>query len=196
MPANNAVSRNEGASNAPLRTMYISFCMIHMCPWQTFLRVDDSSQTHLQVAIVETSEKRLKAILVELSKKNSAVGIALFEHLVTCPGQRRHSADEQQEETPKFAPRWRVGENCKEEFDAGKERNEGECAYHEGDLEVNEDMFLDWDERCHGPMDTEENEKQFPENFTYNCCDKDGTSKGCVLDVHVPFSPKKRARYA
>ncbi|EEB87969.1 hypothetical protein MPER_14459, partial [Moniliophthora perniciosa FA553] len=32
-----------------------------------------------------------------------------------------------------------------------------------------------WDEDCHGPMDTEENRKEFPENFKWSCCNEDGT---------------------
>lgn len=62
-------------------------------------------------------------------------------------------------------------------------------------MEVDEDAFPDWDERCHGPMDTEENQRAYPENFIWACCDENGTAKGCEVGVHVPNErPRKRTR--
>lgn len=67
-----------------------------------------------------------------------------------------------------------------------------------GDLEVNEEAFVDWDEDCHGPMDTSENRRQWPENFTWSCCEEDGTAEGCEVGEHEPEQAqdrRKRARY-
>ena len=60
---------------------------------------------------------------------------------------------------------------------------------------MDEGAFVDWDE-CHGPMDTIENRKAFPENFFYECCNQDATFRGCVSERHLerPKSVKK-ARY-
>ncbi|KAI0671553.1 hypothetical protein C8Q78DRAFT_972915 [Trametes maxima] len=96
-----------------------------------------------------------------------------------------------------MASRWVTCTNCDEEYDVGAERDPEECRYHTGDLEVDEEAFVDWDEDVHGPMDTRSNRKEFPENFTWSCCDRDGTQAGCVFAVHEPeegHGPRKRAR--
>jgi hypothetical protein len=64
-----------------------------------------------------------------------------------------------------------------------------------GDLEVNYEAFEDWDEDCHGPMDSKANRRDYPENFIWNCCDKDGLAEGCEQGEHVPATRKnKKAR--
>ncbi|KAM7194470.1 hypothetical protein V8F20_007996 [Naviculisporaceae sp. PSN 640] len=60
------------------------------------------------------------------------------------------------------------------------------CFYHPDEMEedLDSDVWVDWDERCHGPIDTEINRKSFPDGFMYACCEKDGTSKGCTWGEH------------
>ena len=56
--------------------------------------------------------------------------------------------------------------------------------HHSGTCECDEDSFVDWDEDCHGLMDTRENRKEYPENFVWTCCGEYLTeSEGCVLRV-------------
>ena len=43
---------------------------------------------------------------------------------------------------------------------------------HTGKLEIDEQMFEDWDEEVHGPMMTFENIDEYPENFMWSCCGK------------------------
>lgn len=66
----------------------------------------------------------------------------------------------------------------------------------QGELELNEDEWPDWDEDVHGPMDTEENRRQFPENFTWSCCDRDGTQPGCTEGEHEPEEVQPRQKRA
>ncbi|KAI0360092.1 hypothetical protein OH77DRAFT_1419482, partial [Trametes cingulata] len=105
--------------------------------------------------------------------------------------------------------RWEMCANCGEEFDVGTPRSPVECYYHPGRLqltlrhtlhcipmlltqrdhragrlEVNYDAFVDWDEDVHGEMDTTANRREFPENFTWSCCRRDGTRVGCVRGEH------------
>jgi len=56
-----------------------------------------------------------------------------------------------------------------------------------GSLEVNDDAetWVDWDERCHGRIESIENEIQYPEGFKYACCDGDGNAEGCQSGPHV-----------
>jgi hypothetical protein len=63
-----------------------------------------------------------------------------------------------------------------------------------GELELDEESFADWDEHCHGPMDTKENRMQYPENFVWSCCGEDGGSPGCVHGEHMMAQPLKKRR--
>jgi hypothetical protein len=60
-------------------------------------------------------------------------------------------------------------------FPAGETR-------HPGDLEVNYESgtWDDWDENCHGKIDTKSNKSEYPDGFTWTCCGKEGTyASGC-----------------
>jgi hypothetical protein len=63
-----------------------------------------------------------------------------------------------------------------------------------GCLDVDEDFFADHDERCHGPMDTEENRAEFPEGFNWDCCGGDALSEGCETGQHVTGGKFKKRR--
>lgn len=78
--------------------------------------------------------------------------------------------------------------NCEEEFDVTDNVDDEGCMYHDGELEVDQDMFVDHDENCHGPMDSEDNRRDYPENFIYSCCDEDGQAEGCQTGRHVERS--------
>ena len=62
--------------------------------------------------------------------------------------------------------------------------------YHPGKSEVDEASFEDWDERCHGPMDSKTNRRQFPECFIWSCCGGTLESRGCTRrEAGVPRVP-------
>ncbi|KAK0637442.1 hypothetical protein B0T17DRAFT_464177, partial [Bombardia bombarda] len=52
-----------------------------------------------------------------------------------------------------------------------------DCYYHNVDHESS--AWNDWDERCFGRVDTEENRKSYPKGFLYDCYNGDGDSEGC-----------------
>lgn len=87
-----------------------------------------------------------------------------------------------------------------------------------GDLEpyYDSDFWADHDEDCHGPIDTQENRRDHPEGFQWDCCDTSGAGsyhhdafdhdyedvdedrlgEGCVLDRHVESKDgHKKRRY-
>lgn len=161
-----------------------------------------TSRAQLRVAISTVSEVRLREILGYLVDTNPAVEEALTRQLVA----RRRDAQA-------VAPRWDTCDNCDEEYDASLDRKDDECVFHpglqfrffasddfsdgdraKGELEVDETQFADHDEACHGPMDTLENRRDFPQGFTWTCCDEDGSSEGCVHGEHRPAVPRKRRR--
>ena len=82
-------------------------------------------------------------------------------------------------------PRYARCDNCKEEFDVTDNVDDEGCIYHDGELEVNEEMFADHDEDCRGPMDTKQNRRDFPEGFAWSCCNEDGSNAGCLMGQHV-----------
>jgi hypothetical protein len=61
-----------------------------------------------------------------------------------------------------------------------------------GSLKVDYTMFVDWDEDCHGPMDTRSNRRDYPENFKWDCCYEDGTMEGCREHKHTSRNKKRR----
>ncbi|KAI0635710.1 hypothetical protein C8Q77DRAFT_587857 [Trametes polyzona] len=162
-------------------------------------RLDDASRAHLQVAIATSPEGRVREAFAALVYSVPALSERVFRMLVAVPTRDEEEIededeyedeDEDEEEDEngehRMIPRWRVCANCGEEYDAGAEREPDECKYHPGELEVNEDAFVDWDEDVHGPMDTPENRESYPDNFIWTCCDLDGTKEGCTRDEHEP----------
>ena len=67
----------------------------------------------------------------------------------------------------------------------------------QGDLELDEDdendFWADWDEACHGEMDTDFNREEYPEGFVWSCCQGRGDAKGCMMTAHEQ-SKAKRSR--
>ncbi|KAF9443497.1 hypothetical protein P691DRAFT_679399 [Macrolepiota fuliginosa MF-IS2] len=145
--------------------------------------LNEETRSQLKNVINTVSAARLRQVLVELIDTEQAVEIALTREFVTLD-RESHS----------IVPRWETCQNCKEDYDVNTEREEGECEFHPGELEVDEDGFPDHDEHVHGPMDTKENQRDFPENFIWSCCEGRGHEPGCVKDVHQSAVPRKRRR--
>ncbi|KAI0784212.1 hypothetical protein C8Q75DRAFT_780533 [Abortiporus biennis] len=170
--------------------------------------LDDQENQQLQVAIENTPQDRLRESLAYLALREPFVGRKLFEQLVVVredggEGDREAEAeggeaDGDVEELgpipPELMTRWAVCANCGEDYDTGIPRADDECIYHPGILEVNESAFPDWDEEVHGPMDTKDNRIQYPDGFTWTCCNKDGTTDGCESDQHRPGGSRKKKR--
>ncbi|KAF9546971.1 hypothetical protein CPC08DRAFT_368623 [Agrocybe pediades] len=145
--------------------------------------LNTETRTQLRKAIETLSETRLREMLQELVETDVNIEAALTRELVTL-----------NRDTQEIVQRWEKCLNCSYDFDTNTYREEDECAFHPGDVEVLDDKFLDWDESCHGPMDTSSNRREFPENFAWSCCDKTLNSPGCVRDRHIPVAPTRKRR--
>jgi len=146
--------------------------------------LNDVPRAHLLAAIDTVPELRLRQIIKKLVDEEPAFERALLDELVAVK-KRTHEA----------MSRWGICDNCEEEFDVSELRYEEECTYHTGGLEVDVDQFADHDERCHGPMDTEENRRSFPQGFYWNCCEGQGADHpGCEVGQHVPRTPETKRR--
>jgi hypothetical protein len=62
------------------------------------------------------------------------------------------------------------------------------------DLDYNNDSWADWDEDCHGPMDTPSNRREYPEGFSWSCCKEAGDSVGCQDTTHEESRKRPRHR--
>lgn len=62
---------------------------------------------------------------------------------------------------------------------------EGACLYHDGRLEPNDDLWMEWDGDCDGEPDDDETMVQRPEACTWTCCQEYGEAAGCVDDAHA-----------
>jgi hypothetical protein len=54
--------------------------------------------------------------------------------------------------------------------------------------------WYDWDETCHGPIDTEEHKREYPDGFMWDCCGKSGTRRGCTRGKHRESDTRKQLR--
>ncbi|KAF9016606.1 hypothetical protein BDZ89DRAFT_1141319 [Hymenopellis radicata] len=113
-----------------------------------------SSRAALHKALSSASEPHLRRVIAALVDRVPAVEQALAQEFLVVHPQSR-----------KVAAKWETCRNCGEEFEVDAEREAEECIFHPGDLEGDEEEFVDWDEDCHGPIDTAANRRQFPEFF-------------------------------
>jgi len=92
--------------------------------------------------------------------------------------------------------RYATCEQCEQEFDA-TENGEESCEWHDGELEIDyeHDTWDDWDEPCHGIMNTDENREGYPEGFIWSCCERRGGEDACRIGKHVAEDIPKRARF-
>ncbi|KAJ6553624.1 hypothetical protein DFH09DRAFT_1153913 [Mycena vulgaris] len=140
---------------------------------------DEASRAQLHAAIYAVPEAQLRHVLANLADTVPAVYRALARELVAVSPSAR------------VITRWETCANCGATYDMHGDEGE-ECIFHPGDLEVDEAKFLDWDEDCHGPMDSQHNRDEFPQNFSWSCCSGDGLSEGCITGKHSVATHKKR----
>ncbi|KAJ7760684.1 hypothetical protein DFH07DRAFT_957519 [Mycena maculata] len=143
--------------------------------------IEEASRAQLRATIFTVPEAHLRHVVAGLADTVPAVYRALATELLAVDPMTRV-----------VIPRWETCANCGETYDVNGGEDEEECTFHPGDLEVDEAKFPDWDEDCHGPMDSAHNREEYPESFTWSCCDGGGMAGGCVTGKHSVAVPKKR----
>ncbi|KAI8623108.1 hypothetical protein F5Y19DRAFT_403482 [Xylariaceae sp. FL1651] len=85
----------------------------------------------------------------------------------------------------------RICVQCEEPFSEDDNPSDA-CLYHHGSMEINDDASTwdDWEDWRSGEADSEASRKEYPEGFTWNCCDKPGPSSGCTRDSHCALLGK------
>ncbi|KAJ7220197.1 hypothetical protein GGX14DRAFT_493576 [Mycena pura] len=140
---------------------------------------DAASRAQLHAAVNALPEARLRQMVLDLADTVPAVYHALARGLLTVGS------------TSRVIPRWEMCANCGETYDVYDDANEL-CLFHPGELKADETKFVDWDEDCHGPVDTPENRDEYPDNFSWTCCNGDATAPGCVTGRHRPAAPQTK----
>ncbi|KAI0833249.1 hypothetical protein BC628DRAFT_1289873, partial [Trametes gibbosa] len=167
--------------------------------------LDDASRTQLHVAIATAPEARVREAFAALVDSIPAVTERVFGLLLAAPASAdvviepdAVRAKGRTPRTPKVkrtlarpvvvpVPQWEACANCGKQYDAGAKRQGAECRYHPGQLgglKVSYGALEAWDEDVQGEMDTRAIRREFPENFTWTCCRRDGTNAGCMHGEH------------
>ncbi|KZT54047.1 hypothetical protein CALCODRAFT_519669 [Calocera cornea HHB12733] len=87
-----------------------------------------------------------------------------------------------------FAEEGSLCKNCNQFFDNTTEHVEGECKYHSGTTKVDIDQLPDYDERCQEIPDSEEDKRDHPEWFVWDCCKAPLLDPGCEERKHVALN--------
>ncbi|KAI1743499.1 hypothetical protein F4680DRAFT_444782 [Xylaria scruposa] len=79
----------------------------------------------------------------------------------------------------------RICEECKEAFSVDDNPSDA-CEFHTGSLEMNDESSVwdDWEDWRSGDRFSKETEEEFPQGFTWDCCNKRGDSPGCTRGSH------------
>ncbi|KAF2817516.1 uncharacterized protein BDZ99DRAFT_565250 [Mytilinidion resinicola] len=152
---------------------------------------------------------RAHNLLRRLSRNSESVRDFLAEELLTTESEVYSSNSESEDEAayrpskrrriPYAHVRYQKCAQCLEEFDI-TDNTTGCCTWHEGELELDyeADTWIDWDEYAHGPRDTLQHREEYPDGFTWTCCDEPGDAEGCESGRHSTVHgepPQKRKRY-
>ncbi|KAK7972219.1 hypothetical protein PG996_006577 [Apiospora saccharicola] len=120
--------------------------------------------------------------------------------LVTEPALKRAAGDEDSgpnkkqklEDASTAYSRYESCQNCKQVFDVTKNTKKS-CRYHEGQLELDPDVFPDDDQVEMDPnsidVETDDRRRTHPHGFIWDCCDEDCNNKGCIVERHVAAKP-------
>ncbi|KAJ5284028.1 hypothetical protein N7534_000663 [Penicillium rubens] len=152
--------------------------------------------TTLGRAINDASNKTLRAVLKSICAKNDQACKEAESQLVVTDTDT--NTEESSGNNKRQVPRYAFCANCEKEFDVTTNTKEI-CRYHPEPSEpTGDDLYVDnYDEF---EVDTDEMREDFPECFTFACCDgnlKDNPD-GCVSDFHreqyPDAKPSKRSR--
>lgn len=83
-------------------------------------QVSDST-VRLLTAVGHVPEARLRQILIKVIQEDPSFEKALLKEFFV-----------EKKRTREVVERWEVCANCKEEYDAGEDRDDEECAFHPG----------------------------------------------------------------
>ncbi|KAJ5950843.1 uncharacterized protein N7479_009256 [Penicillium vulpinum] len=148
---------------------------------------EDIDATILDRAINDASDQTVRAVLKSICAKSDEARKEAENQLLVSATETE-SSDKNKRRVPRYA----FCVNCEKEFDVTT-KTEKNCRYHPEQSEpTGEALFVDnWDE-C--DVDTDEMRENFPECFTFECCEGNlrDNPDGCVTDFHQEQYPGGR----
>ncbi|THW03032.1 hypothetical protein D6D24_10743 [Aureobasidium pullulans] len=138
------------------------------------------SSKELKYCFQNVSAERLRSLLDTICDVSDETRAIFEQELLT----QEQSATLRK--TKPGQPRYLKCENCEKEFDV-TENIKDSCNYHEGELETNDDFWVDDDQYDHDPsypLESEYHRKTFPEGFIWDCCDEQLDAPGCIVQKH------------
>ncbi|PVH96151.1 hypothetical protein DM02DRAFT_659501 [Periconia macrospinosa] len=145
-------------------------------------------------AILSATDVRVRRTLLKICGKNREAHLIACSELLTDPAPSASSASG----TGQKRKRFEVCMKCKKEYNV-EQNNDEACAWHHGQLlfiNDDHDIWIDYDDRVYGPMDSKENQEMWPTAFLWGCCDKRADAKGCIISAHMPRPSKKACNRA
>ncbi|KAJ5382772.1 hypothetical protein N7517_000683 [Penicillium concentricum] len=148
----------------------------------------------LDRAINDTSDQTVRAVLKSICAKNDEARKEAEHQLLAMTTDSKANSDSNK----RLVSRYAFCVNCEKEFDVTT-NTEKTCRYHPNKNEpTGDELYEDnWDEF---DVDTDEMREDFPECFTFSCCDGNlrDNPHGCVIDFHQEQypdgEPSKRLR--
>ncbi|KAK2598345.1 hypothetical protein N8I77_011765 [Diaporthe amygdali] len=127
--------------------------------------------------IVDTaSAEELRAVVLALCKDGS-IERQIVNHLVKLRGARAEAS--KTGEKRKASDPFFICVRCGDSF------REMEIDYDD------EDTWADWDENCHGIMDSKQSREELPDGFIWDCCEARGSAPGCTKGHHYAIEGKR-----
>ncbi|KAI1080184.1 hypothetical protein F5B20DRAFT_580579 [Whalleya microplaca] len=145
--------------------------------------------------LINTSDRNARAILLALCNDRTQQKKALnyLDQLEKKAAQGKAASQSKSAGNSlrrKAASVIKICVQCQEPF---YEEENGPKAW---ELKVDHESLTwdDWDEICHGTIDSEKNRRESPEGFIWTCCGKIGTHEGCTRGPHEAINTT-RGRY-
>ncbi|GIZ49415.1 hypothetical protein CKM354_001244500 [Cercospora kikuchii] len=147
-------------------------------------------------AIHGSTQDRVYTLLLEIVTTIPAAKALAEERLLlpieakdrsVAEAEAEASTQEKQPITSLKRKAYEICKNCNAEYQVNDNRK-GDCVYHDGNKEVNDDAdtWADHDENVHGHPEDLMSDSTYEEGFIWDCCDETGSADGCVVSKHEP----------
>ncbi|KAJ7471200.1 hypothetical protein B0H11DRAFT_1374731 [Mycena galericulata] len=136
-------------------------------------------------ALEKTPKDILERTILDEAQKDEHVAKIFWDALV--------STESGSSSKNKAGAKFDTCRHCKKGFDITKNKKDSSgCAWHYGNLTVDENVWVEYSEIDQGPIDSKENRKLWPQGFFWDCCGLQLHAAGCLKTEHAPHTVLKR----
>ncbi|KAI1420835.1 hypothetical protein F5Y12DRAFT_787957 [Xylaria sp. FL1777] len=173
-----------------------------------YIWTSETSKDALVRAIDNADENTLRAVLKSMCQgsevcRNEAINRMLVSRkheIIELSDSSDNDTQKKQNKKQKtvdviLESRFEKCENCKKTYDVTLNNDEA-CQTHKGTLDIDYEYFWEDDELQNDvyPVDPETDwrREEWPEGFTWTCCEAHGDGKPCRIMRHIPKKPKRQ----